>query len=70
MAGIESNTVAAKSLATLKADATKGKVTFDLHVLVIMRQTGLNKGQASWLAWCEGEAGLNKRLSPTPNITE
>lgn len=69
MANIESTTVASKNLAELRARATKGKVTWDLHVLVIMRQTGLNKGQASWLAWCEGEKGLEKRLSPTPDIT-
>jgi len=67
---IESNTVAAKDLALLKGEANKGKTTFDLHVLVIMRQTGLNKGQACWLAWVEGEKGLNKRLNPSPDITQ
>lgn len=44
-----------KALASWKANA-------DLHVLLIMRQNGVSKSQATVQAYHEGVDGLSKRL--------
>lgn len=38
------------------------RTNHDLHVLLLMKQHGLTKGQATVQAYCEGVEGLNARM--------
>lgn len=38
------------------------KSDYDLHCLLIMKAEGVSKSKAQFMAWCEGEGGLAKRL--------
>lgn len=42
---------------------------FSLHVALIMKSDGANKGTAQFRAWLEGEAGLKTRLANTSTVT-
>lgn len=42
---------------------------FQLHVALIMKSDGANKGTATFKAWLEGEAGLKTRLTNTSTTT-
>lgn len=39
------------------------KSDFDFHVLLIMRQDGVSKSKATFMAWAEGPTGIADRLS-------
>lgn len=41
---------------------------FSLHVALIMKSDGTNKGTAQFRAWLEGEAGLKTRLAATNTL--
>lgn len=40
----------------------KAKDDFALHCLLVQRQDAVTPTQARFIAWSEGEGGLNKRL--------
>lgn len=42
---------------------------FQLHVALIMKSDGANKGTATFTAWLEGEAGLKTRLAGTATVS-
>lgn len=46
-----------------KAEILKRKNDFDLHVLLIMKKTGISKAIATVAAWDEGPFGLELRLA-------
>lgn len=43
-------------------EVKKREADFKLHVALIVRQDGLPLPKARFVAWCEGEAGLARRL--------
>jgi hypothetical protein len=45
-----------------KKEQAKLQQRFNLHVALIMESQALSKAKAVFLAWCEGGAGLDKRL--------
>lgn len=56
-----------------KKDETRLRNDFALHVSLIMRQDGVTKSKAVFLAWAEGPKSLDARLergsAPTPAPT-
>lgn len=51
-----------------KKQLANAKNDFNLHVALIMKSDGANKGTATFKAWLEGEAGLKTRLSNTATV--
>lgn len=51
-----------------KKDARKARDDFALHVLLLQRE-GLSKSVASFTAWAEGPAGLDRRLGQQSLLT-
>lgn len=51
-----------------KKEAKRLRDAFELHVRLIMAKNACTKAQATFTAWCEGEAGYRNRLAllPTP----
>lgn len=50
------------SVITDKKAVLNWRTNHDLHVLMIMKQHGMTKGQASVQAYAEGVDGLNRRM--------